>query len=290
MRFVFILQAALTGLMTGGVYALIAAGLTLIFGVMKIINFAHGEFLMIAMFITFFLTTGLGLLPYFAILVAVPMLFLIGVGIFVITLKPAMKASDLTKVLVTVGVSLFLQNICLYFFTGNFRTLDVSYSQHKVTLGGLVISFPHLAAFGSSIIVLSSLHWILRYTDFGRSLRAASENASAAFLVGVNVDRIQIISFGIGSACLGIAGPLLAPIYYTTPTIGSHFVMAAFIVVVLGGMGSLNGALIGGFLVGMVESLGGLFMPGSMGPLASVLLMIVTLLLRPRGLLGGKRC
>ena len=282
-------QALVTGLLLGGVYALISAGFTLVFGVLKIINFAHGEFLMLGMYGTYFLFTGLGLHPYLSMLVIFPALFVFGALIFWITIRPAVAAPELNQLLLTVGISLFLQNVALVFFKSDYRSVDIAFARNKVELGSVILSAPHLLAFVVSVVVTLALYFLLRSTDIGRSMRASAENRDAAILMGINVPRIYVVTFATGIALLGIAGPLLAPIYSVSPDVGGLFILTVLVVVVLGGMGNFLGALAGGLVIGVAENLGAIFMPGSMGPVVSFAVLILVLLLKPEGILGGRR-
>lgn len=282
-------QALATGLMIGGIYALISAGFTLVFGVLKIINIAHGELLMLGMYGAFFVSTGLGLSPYLSILVVTPALFIFGALLYWGTIRMAINAPELNQLLLTVGLSLFLQNLALVVFSADFRTIESGLSRAKIELGSVIVGMPHLVAFACSIVVTLVLYWLLRSTDMGRSIRAAAENREAALLVGIDVPRVYLVTFAIGAACVGIAGPLLAPIYAITPDVGAMFTLTVFVVVVLGGMGNFLGALAGGLIIGVAESLGGVYMPGSMAPVVSFSVLILVLLFKPEGVFGGKK-
>lgn len=284
-----ITQAIVTGLLLGGVYALISAGFTLVFGVLKIINFAHGEFLMLGMYGTYFLFAALGLDPYVSILVILPALFIFGALVFWLTIRPAIAAPELNQLLLTVGISLLLQNIALFFFKSDYRTVDVPFAREKLTLGPIILGAPHLLAFVVSIVVTLIFYYLLRSTDLGRSIRASAEDRDAAVLMGINVPRVYLLTFALGIALLGIAGPLLAPIYSVSPDVGRLFILTVLVVVVLGGMGNFLGALAGGLLIGVAESLGAIFMPGSMGPVVSFAVLILVLLFMPEGILGGRK-
>ncbi len=284
-----IMQAIATGLLLGGVYALISAGFTLVFGVLKIINFAHGEFLMLGMYGSYFLFAGLGVHPYLSILAIFVALFIFGALVFWLTIRPTIAAPELNQLLLTVGISLLLQNTALFFFKSDYRSVDIAFARNKIELGPVILAAPHLLAFAVSIIVTLIFYYLLRSTDLGRSIRAAAENRDAAILMGINVPRIYLITFAVGIALLGIAGPLMAPIYSVSPDVGRLFILTVLVVVVLGGMGNFLGALAGGLVIGVAENLGAIFMPGSMGPVVSFAVLILVLLLKPEGLIGGKR-
>lgn len=282
-------QAIVYGLIIGSIYALTSSGLTLILGVLKIINVSHGEFLMLAMYFAYYLFTGFRLDPFLSIFLIMPALFFLGAFVFYLLIRPVLRSQEINQILLTIGISIFLQNLALYLFTGDFRTLDLSYSQRTIPLGKLAIGVPHFAAFVVSISVTLGFYWFLKSTDLGRSIRAAAQNREAAILFGINVDRIYLISFSMGAACLGVAGPLLATFYYVTPTVGTVFLLTAFVVVILGGMGNFLGAFFGGLLIGLTESIGAIFMPGSLAPVFTFIVFIIILLFKPEGLFTRKR-
>jgi len=281
-----ILQAIVSGLLLGGVYSLICVGLTLTFGVMRIINFAHGEFLMVAMYATYFFAVGFKLEPYAAIVVVLPGLFLFGVMVFYFLIRPIQSRDPLNQMLLLVGLSLVLQNGALALFSPDTRALQSSLLYSKIELGDVIVGTPMLIAFAVSIIVTLALYWQLRFTEFGRMIRAATSDRGAAELMGINVNRVNMLSFGMGVGCLGIAAPLMMPVYYVVPDIGTFFILIAFVVVVLGGLGNFVGAMLASFLVAIAQSIGALFMPGSTAPVLPFLLFVLVLLFKPEGLFG----
>ena len=282
-----ILQALVTGILLGGVYSLISVGLTLTFGVMRIINFAHGEFLMVAMYGTFFFSQYFAAEPYVAVLVVLPALFLFGVIVFQVFVRPILGAEPLNQMLLLVGLSMILQNGALALFSADTRTVRSSLSMSKFELGEVIVGVPNLIAFVVAIAITLGLYWALKYTELGRRIRAAAADREAAALMGINVNRINLIAFGIGAACLGIAGPIMTPVFYVVPNIGTFFILMAFVIVVLGGIGNFMGAMLAAFVVAIAESLGALFMPGSTAPVLPFLLFILVLLFRPQGLFAG---
>jgi branched-chain amino acid transport system permease protein len=284
-----LLQALTTGILVGGVYSLISVGLTLTFGVMRIINFAHGEFLMVAMYATYFFSTRFGAEPYTALLVVLPGMFLLGVIVFRAFVRPILGAPPLNQMLVLVGLSLVLQNTALALFSADTRTVESALSMSKIELGEIVIGIPKLIAFAASIAVSLGLYAVLRHTELGRRIRAAAADREAAALMGIDVNKVNLIAFGIGIGCLGIAGPIMTPAFYIVPNIGTFFILIAFVVVVLGGIGNFLGAMLAAFVVGIAESLGALFMPGSTAPVLPFLLFVLVLLFRPQGLFSGAR-
>ncbi|MFP5512123.1 MAG: branched-chain amino acid ABC transporter permease [Alphaproteobacteria bacterium] len=283
-----ILEAALNGLMTGAVYALIALGLTLIYGVLHIINFAHGALLTCAMFAVWLAWTWLGMDPYLVIVPLVPLMFALGYGLQRFVVGPASHGDDGNILLVTLGLSIVLENVLLALFQSDTRTLDTDYSFQVVALGPLLLSYPRVIGLGVAVVVTGLLWLVLNRTDTGKAIRAVAKEKLGANLVGIDVPHIYAVTFGLGCACLAVAAGLLMPTFYVNPRIGGAFVLVAFTVVVLGGMGSIPGALLGGLFIGVVESLCGLFLGDSLGQIGIFLIFIAVLLVRPTGLFGAK--
>jgi branched-chain amino acid transport system permease protein len=282
-------QALVTGLLIGGIFSLVSVGLSMIWGVMRIINFAHGEFLMVAMYIAFFLVAKGGWDPYLTILVTAPALFLIGMLIFQLTIRPILKDPPINLILLTVGISLILQSLALMFFKADVRSANTIYTHMNIMLGSVVIRGPQLISFVGAGVAALALYWLLHKTDIGGAIRATAQNSAAATLVGVNVRNTYLLAFGIGSASLGVAASLIIPFYYASPTVGQFFGLIAYVVVVLGGLGNFLGSLIAGLIIGLTESVGAAVLPGSLARLATFGLFIVMLLFRPQGILGGKQ-
>ncbi len=278
----------LNGLTTGAVYALIALGLTLIYGVLHIINFAHGAALMVALYGVFFLNVGLGIDPYLALPIMVPAMFAAGYALQRWVIGKASHGKDENILLVTLGLAIVLENLALYFFKSDTRTIDTPYTFSTVDIFGAFIAVPKLVAFVGALVTAGVLLLVIGRTDLGRAIRACAKERQGARLVGIDVDHVFAMSFGIGLACLGAAACFLMPAYYVNPTVGNGFVLIAFTIVVLGGMGSFMGALAGGFIIGIVESIGGLFMGESLGQIGIFLIFIAVLLFRPQGLFGAK--
>jgi branched-chain amino acid transport system permease protein len=275
--------------MLGGLYALVALGLTLIFGVMKIINFAHGSLMMLAMYATFWLATTFGLDPYLSLALTLPAAFGLGMAIQRVVVAPVLAAPEHNQLLMTLGLALFLDNLALVVFTADPRTLLTAYSQSTVPLGPLRLNLPRLLAFAGALAITAALGLFLTRTRLGLAFRAAAEERDGAALVGIPVGHVYALAFGLGTACVAAAGTLAVPFFYVSPEVGNTFVITAFVVVVLGGLGSFAGALLGGLLVGVVESLGGLFLHGSLAQIGIFALFILVLLVRPSGLLGPRR-
>ena len=274
----------LNGLTTGAIYALIALGLTLIYGVLHIINFAHGAALMIALYGVYFLFTVLGIDPYLALPIMVPAMFALGYFLYRWVIGRASGGRDENILLVTLGLAIVLENLALLFFSSDTRTIDTAYTLATVDLLGAMISVPKVIAMAGALVAAALLWALMKQTMLGRAIRACARERHGARLVGIDVERIFALSFGIGLACLGAAACFLLPTYYVNPGVGGGFVLIAFTIVVLGGMGSFVGALLGGLLVGVVESLGGLFLGESLGQLGIFAIFIAVLLFRPQGM------
>ena len=282
-------QAIASGLLIGGLYALISIGLTLIFGVMRIINFAHGDLMMVGMYITYWLFTLFGIDPYISLVVTVPILFLIGAAIQKLLINRVIEAPQGSQLFLTLGVMLIVQNLALFFWKADYRAIRTDYAGLVIRLGEVFISVPKLASFLVAIILTGVLYVFLARTRTGRAMRATAQNREVSSLMGVNVRRMYMLAFGIGAACVGAAGTLLSTYYYISPTVGTTFTLIAFLSVVLGGMGSFIGALFGGLLVGVAESLGAVYVATQYKELVTFALFILVLLLRPSGLLGKSR-
>ncbi|WP_422368506.1 branched-chain amino acid ABC transporter permease [Pelagibius sp.] len=278
----------INGLLQGSIYALVALGLTLIYGVLHIINFAHGSLLMLAMYGVFLLFTNFGIDPYAALPILVIGMFALGYGLQRVLIGRASHGRDENILLVTLGISIVIENLALFFFQGDTRTIDVPYAFDSIEIAGVFVAIPRLIAFGAALLIAALLWLMIQRSDVGRAIRAVAKEKQGARLVGINVDHIYAVSYGIGIACLGAAACLLMPTYLVYPTVGHAFVLIAFTVVVLGGMGSFPGALLGGLLIGLCESFGGLFLGESFGQIGIFLVFIAVLLFRPSGLLGSR--
>jgi len=287
-----LLSALLNGLTTGAVYALIALGLTLIYGVLHIINFAHGASLMMALYGVYALKVHWGIDPYVALPIMVPAMFVLGYAMQRLVINRASHGKDENILLVTLGLSIVMENLALLFFKSDTRTIDTAYTLTTVAMGPeaaqVMVSLPKLVAFAGALVVSALLIVILQRTDLGRAIRAVAKEKQGARLMGIDVEHVYAMCFGLGLACLGAAACFLLPAYYVNPQVGNGFVLVAFTVVVLGGMGSFAGALLGGLLIGVVESFGGLFLGESLGQVGIFVIFIGVLLLRPEGLFGAK--
>ena len=287
-----LLSALLNGLTTGAVYALIALGLTLIYGVLHIINFAHGASLMMALYGVYALKERWGIDPYVALPLMVPAMFVLGYAMQRIVINRASHGKDENILLVTLGLSIVMENFALLFFKSDTRTIETAYTLTTVAIGPeaaqVMVSLPKLVAFAGALVVSALLILILQRTDLGRAIRAVAKEKQGARLMGIDVEHVYAMCFGLGLACLGAAACFLLPAYYVNPQVGNGFVLVAFTVVVLGGMGSFAGALLGGLLIGVVESFGGLFLGESLGQVGIFVIFIGVFLLRPEGFFGAK--
>jgi len=284
----FVLQSMINGLLIGGVYSLVAIGLNMIFGVMKIINFAHGSLMMVGMYVCYWAVRIGTVDPYLSIVLVIPLLFVLGAILQRFLINPIIDAPEHNQLLLTLGVSLFLENLALFLWSPDYRVLQTGYASVNFYFGDISLSLVRVLAFIISMIGTVILYLLLTKTDLGKAIRAASEEPVGAMIVGVNVRRIYVVSFGIGAACAGVAGAAVAPFFPVYPTVGGLFVITAFVVVVLGGMGSFVGAYFGGLIIGMAESMGAIFLPASMKSLISFVIFVLILLFKPSGLFGGK--
>jgi len=280
--------SVLNGLTTGAVYALVALGLTLIYGVLHIINFAHGASLMVALYAVYWLKSRFGLDPYLALPLVVPAMFALGYALQRFIVNRASHGKDENILLVTLGLAIVMENLALLVFKSDTRTIDTPYTLATVAIGPAMIAVPKLLAFAGALAAAAALLLVVGRTDLGRAIRAVAKEKQGARLVGIDVDHVYAMSFGLGLACLGAAACFLLPAYYVNPQVGSGFVLIAFTIVVLGGMGSFAGALLGGLLIGVVESLGGLMLGESLGQVGIFAIFIAVLLLRPQGLFGAR--
>jgi branched-chain amino acid transport system permease protein len=280
-------QSVVTGILTGGLYGLIAMGLTLIFGVLDIVNFAHGALLAVAMFLSFGVVQATGLHPYLTLVVTVPALFLLGAVVYRGLLSGKGGQSLENQLLITLGLSLLLENCLLMFFGAEPKTISLP-GEFQFPLLGAVVAGSRLYAFLGAVLLGGLLFWLLRRTRTGTAIRAVAANAPGAALVGINVRRIHTLTFAIGTACAGAAAALAGPLVTVTPTLGEQFNITAFVVVVLGGMGNVAGALVGGLLIGLVEQLTTIYLGGQSSLLGVFVVFVLVLFLRPQGLFGRR--
>ena len=283
-----IAEAAVNGLLAGAAYALVALGLTLVYGVLHIVNFAHGALLTCAMFAAWGLHAAFGLDPYLSIPPLAVAFFGLGYALQRWVIGPSSHGDDGNTLLVTLGLSIVLENALLAMFRSDTRTLGGDAGFDVVEVGPMLLSYPRLIGFGVALVTAALLWALLSVTDTGRAIRAVAKEKLGAQLVGIDPRHVYAVTFGLGCACLAVAACLLLPTFYVNPRVGNAFVLVAFTIVVLGGMGSIPGALLGGLFVGVVESLGGLFLGDSLGQLGIFVIFILVLLFRPTGLFGAR--
>lgn len=280
-------QLVLNGLLLGGTLAIISVGLTLIFGIVRVINFAHGEFLMIGLYVVYLITQHLGLHPYVAAVPAIILLFIGGALMQRFVIQPLLNEDPHIQIFATVGISTALLNLALLIFGANVFSIRLDdFTSQRVLLGSISLISGPVITFCISIALIVGLNIFLKRTYLGRAIRATAQNRYAAQLMGVNVERIYIITFGLGCACLGLASGLLMPQYPVFPTVGSFFVLTAFVIVVLGGLGSLSGAFLGSMIIGLVDSLSGYYIAPDLKEVVYFVIFLGILILRPTGLLG----
>jgi branched-chain amino acid transport system permease protein len=280
-------QAVVNGLLIGGIYALVSIGVSLIFGVVKIVNFAQGEFVMIGMYISFLLATSFGIDPLVSLVVSMPTLFVIGVLLQHFLIRRVLTLGDMPQIFLTFAISLLLLNLALLLFTANYRTVQAPYSDLAIQVAGIYVALAKLIAFLVAML-LSALLWIfLHATDLGKAMRAAAQNRDVAMLMGINPDRVFCVAVGVALALAGAAGSLLMPFYPAYPMVGQVFVLMAFVAVVLGTLGNIVGALIASLMMGVAESLGIQFVGADSGLIVVFVMLLLTLALRPSGLFGG---
>ena len=288
-----LIQGALSGLLIGGVYGLIALGLNLVFGTMRVVNFAQGSLLMVAMFMTYWLHVLTGLHPYLTPLVTVPVLFGVGYAIQLVLITPLLareKAREpMSVLLMTLGLALLLENLALLLFRGDYKTVQVSQTNAVWFVGDYIVSVSRFWALVALLATVAALWAFLSRTDLGRAIRAVGQDRQVARLLGINDRVIYNYAFGISTAVMGIAAATLVPFYYIHPGVGTSFLLKAFVIVVLGGLGSMPGAALGGLAVGVIEGVIGIWTQAAMAQILLFAVFIAMLLFRPAGLLGVER-
>ncbi|MCX5820083.1 MAG: branched-chain amino acid ABC transporter permease [Deltaproteobacteria bacterium] len=289
------LQTIISGFLLGGLYGLIALGMALIMGVMRVINLAHGDFMMIAMYISYWLFTLLGIDPYLSVFIAAPALFLFGLVIQKYLMTPVMKVESIlphNQVIMTVGLAMVFSNLATVFFTGNYRSTPVSYASSAWYLTDywkgapieLSLSMPWTLSFIMAVLITIALWIFLMKTDMGKSIRATAQDLDAALLMGVNVDWVRMVTFGIGLVLVAAAGCVFLPIYYLYPSLGKQFTNVGFVITVIGGMGSTHGAVIGGLILGLFESMTATYIGMGWAPAGRFGIFVAALVFLPGGI------
>lgn len=280
------IQLLLNGILLGSIYAIISVGLTLIFGIVRVVNFAHGEFLMVGMYAAYLLSKHLGLHPYVSAIPVMLLLFGFGALIQRFMIQPLLSADEHIQIFATVGLSTALLNLALLVFGADLYAVPPSFARQAVSVAGFSMVVGQLVMFACALALVAGLHLFMQRTPLGRAIRATAQNRNAALLMGVEVDRIYVISFGLGAACVGLASALLTPLYPVTPTIGTYFVLTAFVVVVLGGMRSVYGAFFGAMIIGLVDSLSGYYLAPDLKEVVYFAIFLLILIFKPTGLFG----
>ncbi|MBW1659832.1 MAG: branched-chain amino acid ABC transporter permease [Deltaproteobacteria bacterium] len=289
-------QLVISGILLGGIYALSSIGLTLIFGVMKIVNFAHGEFLMLAMYVSFWLFHSLHIDPYLSMVISVPLFFVVGMLTYKIFIRKTIGAPILAQIFVTVGLSIIIENLALLFWSADFRTVSLAYLSKPLIVGPfpglgleeIIVNKARFIAFILGISLSVAFYLFMKFSYLGKVIRATSQDRTTALLMGINIDRVYTLSFAMGILLVGIAGALMIPIYTVHPFVGFEFVLIMFVVVVLGGMGSIMGAMIAGLFIGVVEVFSGFLIGPESKQAIYFLVFIAVLVFRPSGLFGEK--
>ena len=281
-----VLQAILTGLLTGALYALIGMGLALVYGVMRVVNFAHGAYLMVGMYLTYFLYVGLRFSPYASLPLVTAALFGLGFLVYWTLIRHVMAAAHSAHILLTTGISLVFVGLAQVLFGADYRQLNLPSASQNDHLGPLTFNRAYLISFVVAGGLCAALQWLVARTEIGRAMRAVAQNRPIAALMGIKVERVSAITFALGVGCAGIGGALLLPVFYAYPTVGDSFQLRSFVIVVLGGMGSIQGAALGGVALGVAEGLTAYLWSDSYTQVVNFVILLVVLLLRPSGLLG----
>lgn len=282
-------QVVLSGVFMGCVYALIAIGFTLVFGVTDIVNFAHGHLVMGAMFVTYVLFTTTRIDPYLSLAIVLPLFFGIGLVIYQLVIRRIVEAPHFAHMMVTLGLLLFLENLANLFFGGDLRGITTAYTTSSWVVGPISVPLARAGAAVVSLAAVVALTVFLHRTSLGKAIRAASNNREGAALVGIDVPRVYLVAFALGTVAAALAGAVMVPFSLVSPFVGHDFMLKAFVIAVVGGLGSVGGALAGGLLIGLVEALSSLYLSGSLGNAIVFAILIAVLLFRPWGLLGRAR-
>ncbi|WP_144636527.1 branched-chain amino acid ABC transporter permease [Bordetella genomosp. 13] len=279
-------QLLINGLLLGGAYIIISLGLTLIFGVVRVVNFAHGEFLMVGMYLVYLIATHMGVHPYLGLVPVVIILFALGALTQRVIIQPLLNSDEHIQIFATVGLSTILFNLALVVFGANVVRAPAQLGTSVISAGGFTLVSGQVITFLVAIVLTVLLHLFMHHTYLGRALRAVAQHRYAALLMGVNVNAVYVIAFGLGTAFVGVAAGLLAPQYPVFPTVGTYFVLTAFVIVVLGGLGSLYGAVAGSLIIGVVDTLAGYYIAPDLKEVVYFGIFLLILTLRPTGLFG----
>ena len=282
------LQIVTNGLLLGGLYALLAVGLTLIFGVLRVVNFAHAEFMMLGMFGTYWIWRLAGIDPYLAVLLVVPLIFALGIIVDRLVLQRTIGAPEVTVVFATLGLSILMQNAALTLWTADIRSVTTDYSGMVFRAGGIRISVPMAISFVVAMMAAAALWLFLTRTLYGKAVQAVAQNREAAALMGIDVRRVYMWTFATAVAAAGAMGGLIAPLFTVYPTVGTSYIVAVFVIVVLGGLGSVPGAVLAALVIGLTEAIAGYLLGTAWAELATFIIFLAVLVARPQGFFGRR--
>ncbi len=286
MTFFTLSAGALNGLFLGGLYAITALGLSMVFGVMRLINVVHGELLVLAAYINFYISRALGLDPILSTLIVAPILFILGYSIQLFILNPVMQKGMEPPLLTAFGLSIIAQSLFIIFWSVNSRTIRTGYSERGVELVGLTVPFMYIVAFGFSIVLIIGIQAFITHTYPGKAIRAATQDPVTAQVMGINVKSIYALTYAIGASSAALGGTLIGMTFSFVPSSGLPWLLKGFVVVVLGGMGSIIGTLAGGLILGIAEGIGAAILGTGYRDMIGLIIFLIFLVVRPRGLFG----
>jgi branched-chain amino acid transport system permease protein len=278
----------ISGVLTGLVYGLMALGLSVIFGVVRVVNFAHGEMMAIAMYLAIVLFNTLGVDPLVLVIPLAGVLFVLGYALQAGIINPFISRPEYSQFILLVAIAIIITNVLLIIFGPDARSVQTSYSFDSFAIGPVIVDATKVYAGAGTILIAAVLFAFFRFAPAGKAIRACADNYTGALVVGLDVKRLYALTFGIGAACVGAAGSMMVLLIDVTPALGPAYTLLAFIIVITGGLGSMPGALLGGVLIGLTEALAGLFFTPSAKSMFSFGLLVLVLLLRPQGLLARK--
>lgn len=283
-----VLEVVVVGFLVGGLYVLASAGLTLTYGVLRVVNFAHGQFVMLGMYLTWIFQQQLGLDPFVSLPITAALVTLLAWVVYAVGIKPTITAAHAVQSFVTLGLGLIATNVVLVLFSGDVRSVTSFLGETSTRVGGISMANTYLVSFAVATLITVLLHVWVQRTDFGKAIRATTQNPDAARLMGIDVERVYLVTFLVGTGLAGLAGVLFATMYPIYPTVGLGLVLTAFVVVVLGGLGSIPGAMLGGLLIGVVESVSAYYLGAASRQIVYFLVFVLVLVVRPAGLMGIK--
>lgn len=281
-----LLQGIVSGLLAGGLYAMVALGMALIFGVMRVINVAHGTLLMLGAYTTFWLFSLYGINPFLSLLISFPLIFLVGLILQQFFVYRVVNAPELSSLLLTFGLSIFIVNIAMMAWTADYRSVE--YLTGSFLLGPVAVSKPRLVVFVFALAITWLAFLFLNLTKTGKAIRATSQQRDLAQVCGINVRKIDLITFGLAAGLAGAGGSLISVMFSVFPEMGQIYVFKSFLVIVLGGAGNYPGAFLGGLILGLTEGLASLFLSAQLSEVIAYILLVLILLVRPTGLLKGR--